>query len=248
MSVDRQKPLHRPRLLDKAHELNNYLKTLSASQLAAVMNLSPELAQNTHELIASWTTSGDLQSPAMDCFIGDIYSGLRAKDLSSADRAYADQKLIILSGLYGCLHPYDGIYPYRLEMAYRLPDPAYTNLYKFWGDSIARCIPAAGPIVNLASVEYSKMVTPYIDATRLIVPKFLTVDPKTNKPTFVVVHAKIARGAFARWLITSRTIDATKLTHFSEIGYRFSKELSTPAQPTFVCHTFDGKGLSMRLQ
>ena len=51
------------------------------------------------------------------------------------------------------------------------------------------------------------MVLPHIDADRVVTPKFLTVDPQSGQPTFVVVHAKIARGTFARWLITARVRD-----------------------------------------
>ena len=42
----------------------------------------------------------------------------------------------------------------------------------------------------------------------MVTPKFLTVDAKSGKPTFVTVHAKIARGAFARWLVTGRVKDS----------------------------------------
>ncbi|HLG25507.1 MAG TPA: YaaA family protein, partial [Candidatus Gracilibacteria bacterium] len=210
------------------------------------MKISPALAKKTHDLIADWTTEPKRQSLAIDSFIGDIYSGLRADKLSPADRDYADRTLRILSGLYGIIRPYDGIYPYRLEMEYKLPDPEFSNLYKYWGKAIADCIPEKGPIVNLASEEYTQTITPFVDASRIISPKFLTVSPKTGEPAFVVVHAKIARGAFARWLITSRTEDFKALTQFHDLGYRFHQKLSTPDCPVFVCDTFGGKGLSMK--
>ncbi len=237
-----------PQLISKAQQLDAYLKTLPAAELVKIMGISASLAAKTHDLIAGWNTQPAGQSLAIDSFVGDIYSGLQVSELSAADRDYADKVLLILSGLYGVVRPYDGIHPYRLEMGYRMPDPAFANLYKFWGSSVAECLPPSGLIVNLAAVEYSKTVTPYVDAARLVTPKFLTVAPKTGEPTFVVVHSKIARGAFARWLIQSRITDRAALTGFQEIGYRFSPELSTPDQPVFVCQEFGGKGLSMRLQ
>jgi cytoplasmic iron level regulating protein YaaA (DUF328/UPF0246 family) len=240
--------LHTPELLDKTADLATYLKTLSSKQLASIMKISPTLATKTHEVIADWNTTSTHQSPAIDSFIGDIYSGLRADTLSATDRDYADEHLRILSGLYGILRPYDGIVPYRLEMGYRLPDPKYKNLYEFWNDSIAKTLPAHELIINLAAVEYSKAITPFVDASRIITPKFLTVDQKTGEPTFVVVHAKIARGAFARWLIMSRINSADRLHEFADIGYRYDAMLSTPSEPVFVCQEFGGKGLSMRLQ
>jgi uncharacterized protein len=237
-----------PILLEKAARLDAYLKTLSAEQLARAMSLSPALAEKTHALIAAWTPGPEGLSAAVDTFKGDIYSGLQASELSAADRAYANESLFILSGLYGVLLPDDGICPYRLEMGYKLPDPHFASLYDFWGEDIASRLPEEGPIANLAADEYSRTVTRFVDPQRVITPRFLTVSPKTGKPAFVVVHAKIARGAFARWLITHKVRDPAQLEDFAEIGYRYEADLSQPAEPVFVCEEFGGKGLSVRLK
>ncbi len=240
--------LRPPLLLEQAQRLDAYLKTLTPAQLEKIMSLSPALAEKTHALIAAWTVDPADQSPAIDSFVGDIYSGLHANDLPPDDRDYADETLRILSGLYGILRPYDGICPYRLEMGYKLPDPAFASLYTFWGESIAANLPAHGPIINLAAAEYAQVVTRYVDRSRLISPRFLTANPKTGRPEFVVVHAKIARGAFARWLISSRIRQVAELPQFDELGYHFVQDLSAPENPAFVCETFEGKGLSIRLQ
>jgi cytoplasmic iron level regulating protein YaaA (DUF328/UPF0246 family) len=238
--------LRRPALLTKARELARYVKTLPPGQLAKVMKISPDLAETTHALMASWSTAPKRQSPAIDSFVGDIYSGLGAGTLSAADRAYADEHLRILSGLYGVLRPFDGISAYRLEMGYKLPDRRYANLYEFWGNAVAKTLPKTGTIVNLTAAEYSRVVLPFVDRGRAVTPKFLTVNEKTGAPSFVVVHAKIARGAFARWLVQSRTADADRLGEFAEIGYRFDEGLSKAREPVFVCESFGGKGMSVR--
>jgi cytoplasmic iron level regulating protein YaaA (DUF328/UPF0246 family) len=227
--------------------LNNYLAALSPQTLAKMMNLSPALAGKTHDLIAGWISTGP-QTAAIDAFIGDIYSGMQAPTFTAAERKYADQWLRILSGLYGLLHPLDGITPYRLEMGYKLPGHSAGDMYKFWGDRIAKALPKAGPVLNLTAVEYSDVVTPYMDASRFIAPRFMTVSPKTGEPAFVVVHAKIARGAFARWMIVNRIDKASAVPEFAEIGYKYVKKLSKPAEPVFVCKEFGGTGLSIRMQ
>lgn len=237
--------LHTPALQLKAEALQQYISALTTAQLQKCMHVSSSLAAKTHEQYIAWKHAP--KTPAMDSFVGDIYSGLRASDMSSKDREYADSHLRILSGLYGILRPYDAVAPYRLEMGYRLPDKPYSDLYAFWGDDIAAQLPSDEIIVNLAAVEYSKTFTTRLPAENIITPKFLTVDPKTNQPTFVVVHAKIARGAFARWMIQHRIEDATKLHSFDEIGYSYDKSTSTPHEPVFICKEFGGKGLSMRL-
>lgn len=258
--------LREPSLAKESVTLSNYLKSLTAQQLQKTMALSPTKADQTYDLIQNFDPKYPTL-PALDIFLGDIYSGLQAGSFTQADREYANNnKLFILSGLYGVLRPLDEIQPYRLEMGYKLPgnahdplQPNITSLYEFWGDTIAKQLPKNQPIINLSAVEYTKAVLPYITGTKtikpleghenttIITPKFLTVSPKTGEPTFVTVHAKIARGAFARWLIQQRVEDLSKLKEFNEIGYKYAPELSTVEQPVFVAKEFKGLGLSVRL-
>jgi uncharacterized protein len=242
------KPTGEPVLLDKAEELIAFLRTLSSRQLSKIMTVSADLADKTREQYATWSPEPARQSAAAESFVGDIYSGLQIDSFSAADRRYADKHLRILSGLYGILRPFDGISPYRLEMGYKLPPGKYASLYRFWGDAIAAQLPAKGRIVNLAAGEYSRTVVKHVDADRLVTPKFLTADPKSGEPKFIVVHAKIARGTFARWLVTERVKDTAKaIEGFREIGYRHDRGRSAPGEPAFVCAEFGGKGLSVRL-
>lgn len=241
-------PLQKPILLDKAKELDKYLKTLPPKQLAKIMHISPKLADKTYKLIASWTDEPSHQRPAIDSFLGDIYSGLQVQDFTNEDRQYANQTLKILSGLYGVLRPLDGIYPYRLEMGYRLPNKKFSNLENFWVEAIVKTLPTNQLIINLAAVEYTKAILSRIDKTQVITPSFLTFNQNTKEPTFVVVHAKIARGAFARWLIKNRVIDKQQLQEFEDLGYQFNTKLSSPNTPVFVCQQFGGIGLSVRLK
>jgi cytoplasmic iron level regulating protein YaaA (DUF328/UPF0246 family) len=236
-----------PVLLDRAVELVEYVRTLPPARLAKTMALSGELAAKTHELFVAWSTDPDRQAPAAESFTGDIYSGLQVGSFNAADRRYAGAHLRILSGLYGVLRPFDGISPYRLEMGYRLPAVAYANLYRFWGRAVADQLPASGRVVNLAANEYSKVVLPYLDPKRVVTPRFLTVDPRSGQPAFVAVHAKIARGAFARWLVTTRADDRADLLAFDDLGYRHEPAHGTEREPAFVCTEFGGKGLSVRL-
>lgn len=231
-----------PLLQEPANQLGDYLKTLKPAQLVKTMHLSKPLADKTHQLLNDWSEGGGL---ALDSFIGDIYRGLRASDLSPAERDYASKHLYILSGLYGVLRPYDAIKPYRLEMAYKLPVAKFSNLYQFWGRQIADALPKDQLIVNVSSLEYGKAVLPYLDPTIIITPEFLSVDPKSSQTGFVAVHAKVARGAFARWMVQAQPETPDELLSFNELGYLYDPALSTPLKPTFVCQQFGGLGLKV---
>lgn len=254
-SSDNQRPV----LSVETTRLASYLQSLSPKQLQQCMKLSGDMARKTYELLRAWGPAS-FTLPAINFFLGDIYSGLQAQTFTLEDREYANNHLFILSGLYGILRALDEIQPYRLEMGYKLPgnahDPSQSNitsLYEFWGDKIAKALPESEVIINLSAVEYTKAVFPHVknlekfNNSTIITPKFLTISPKTGEPTFVTVHAKIARGAFARWLIQHRIEDLATLKDFNDIGYTYNAELSTPEQPVFVAQEFKGLGLSIRL-
>lgn len=247
-TIQNQIPARNPIFLSQALKINEYLKSLDHEQLANCMHISEALAARTYALIHGWSSDPSRQSPAIDCFMGDVYSGLRSGSLSVEDRAYADKSLYIVSGLYGLLRPLDGIMAYRLEMAYHFPAMPFKSLYDYWGESLARQLPPSEPIINLTSAEYSRAIIPYISSTRLITPKFLTIDPKNGEEKFVAMHAKIARGAFARWLITQHTHAIPDLENFDELGYQYISDLSRAHQPVFVAKIFQGQGLSLRSQ
>ena len=242
---DRRALLGVPKLLAQAEELAEIWRGASPANIQSLMKVSDKKAIEVAQTYDAWSSDAGMQIPAIDAFVGDIYSGLQAQTWSDEDRAYAHRHLLILSGLYGGLRACDGVMPYRLEMGYKMPDGR--SMYQFWGDSIASLLPTgADCILNLSAVEYTKALLPYTNLP-VIMPKFLTVSPKTGEPTFVTVHTKIARGAFARWVVQNRVEDVAQLQNFSDLNYRHDPSLSTTAQPVFVCHEFGGLGLSVRL-
>ena len=243
----KQPPQQHPLFLEDAKELHTYLASLSPAQITQIMHVSESLAKNVSAQIECWNTDITNQSIAIDSFRGDIFSGLRASSLTQEDREYANEHLIFLSGLYGLIRPMDGIMPYRLEMGYSLQGFKTPSLYAYWGSKIADAVKNE-LILNLSSFEYSKVLTKYIAKEQIYAPRFLTLDTKTKTYKNVAVHAKIARGAFARWAIQNRISDPKKLQQFKDLGYTYNKELSTEHSPAFTCDVFQGLGLSVRMQ
>jgi uncharacterized protein len=86
--------------------------------VAALMDLSDALAALNVARYAAWQPEATPANskPAVLAFDGDVYDGLDARTLKAADLAWAQQHLVILSGLYGALRPLDRLQPYRLEM------------------------------------------------------------------------------------------------------------------------------------
>lgn len=224
-------PATRPEFLKDTTELARIARKLTRADLTALMDISPKLAElnvdRFRELDVHCQESG-LQAAFM--FAGDVYDGLRARELDGPALDYAQAHLRILSGLYGLLRPLDCIQPYRLEMGVALPSRRGSNLYDFWGDRLSRTLrkAAAGQadptLVNLASHEYFGAV----DARALKLP-VLNVrfeDEKDGRSRVLAVFAKKARGEMARFAIDTRAERTDDLQAFDRMGYRFRPELS----------------------
>jgi uncharacterized protein len=239
-----QRPLSTPLFSDKADRLSDYVGSLPAKSIISSMHVSEKLAGEVRQLYEE--RQHHPLSATVDCFRGDIYSGLRALEWNEVERAFATDHLRIVSGLYGLLRPYDGVQPYRLEAAYSFPDEPYQNLYRWWGNELADTL-QPGDIINLLSQEYAKLVIPYVKDRSIVSPIFLSRMPNKPEPVFVAVHAKIARGAFARWLVQRGDDSIEGLEAFDDLGYRYDVGRSTSSEPVFICDEFKGIGLSQRL-
>lgn len=246
VSTEPSRELSTPIFQAESEVLTDYVQELTVTELMNTMHISEKLAMDVEDLF--YTRLELPLSAAAEVFRGDIYSGLRALEWNDAEKEFAQKHLRILSGLYGMLRPFDGVQPYRLELGYRLPDDRFKNLYNFWADKLAESLPSDGPIINVTSDEYAKAVLPFLDPSRIITPVFLTQKAEGKEPVFVVVHTKIARGAYARWLIKRGQPTVDGLENFNDLGYIFDAEKSTPKQPVYVCKDFGGIGLSQRLK
>ena len=88
-----------PLFMSEAQQLVSYIRTLSVQELSSVMKISSELARKTKHIYGEWSTKQTTQIPAIDCFLGDIYSGFQVSSLSHKDRAYAHQHLRIIGAV-----------------------------------------------------------------------------------------------------------------------------------------------------
>lgn len=223
----------------ETRELVGVMRTLTAADLANLMDLSDALARLNADRYACWVDEPDAAHArqAALAFNGDVYEGLRAAELSDERLAWAQDHLAILSGLYGVLRPLDLIQPYRLEMGTRLATDAGANLYQFWGKTIAehlnqRLAADVTPVVvNLASQEYFKSVDRRTLKARVIECVF--EDFKGGQYKIISFYAKRARGLMARYAIERRVTTPHQLEGFDLEGYAFDPGASTPERLVF---------------
>lgn len=228
-----------PLLLEESAKLIRLCQSLTPAQLASLMKISDTLAGLNAARFAQWHPEFDLHNArqAVLAFKGDVYTGLAADGFSAEDFRYAQSHLRILSGLYGVLRPLDLMQPYRLEMGTRLANERGADLYAFWGARITEQVNLAlqaqgdGWLINLASEEYFKALQVANVQGQIISPVF--EDEKSGQYKIISFYAKKARGLMARYLLTRRLREPAELLGFSEQGYRYCAECSTPTRPVF---------------
>jgi cytoplasmic iron level regulating protein YaaA (DUF328/UPF0246 family) len=233
------RPVRRPAFAAESAELIEVLRRKSADDIAALMDLSPALAELNVQRYADWRPRFTARNsrPAVLAFDGDVYGGLDARSLGEDDLAWADRHLAILSGLYGVLRPLDALQPYRLEMGTALPNPRGGNLYAWWGDTLARHLnrlvrgDASPVIVNLASQEYFKGVD--LSALKPRVIHCVFEDWSGGGYKVVGFFAKRARGLMARFAIERRITTPAALEGFDREGYHFAEAASDPGRLVF---------------
>lgn len=228
-----------PQRMAEAAELIEVMKAKTPLQVARLMELSDELAALNVARYAAWARRNTTKNsrPAVLAFAGDVYEGLQAGSLSPDELAWAQQHLVILSGLYGHLRPLDKLQPYRLEMGTAVANARGRDLYAFWGDSIAAHLnrlqrgERAPVIVNLASQEYSRAALR--PALKARVVECVFEEGKGGAWKIVSFFAKRARGTMARFAIRHRIESPEALREFDEDGYAFAARVSTADRLVF---------------
>jgi cytoplasmic iron level regulating protein YaaA (DUF328/UPF0246 family) len=227
-----------PELSEHTAELARVAKKLRVVDLKRMMDLSDPLAKLNRERFQTFDTESEEGLQAAFAFNGDVYMGLRARELDRKALAWAQDHVRILSGLYGVLRPLDAIQPYRLEMGVRLKTRRGHSLYDFWGSRVSQALDAAlagheeRTLVNCASQEYFGAVDRQALEAPVVSCRFL--EEKDGEARIISFFAKRARGFMARFAIDNRVERVADLRAFDREGYRFVAGLSSEAEFTFA--------------
>ncbi|KPM48721.1 peroxide stress protein YaaA [Jiulongibacter sediminis] len=227
-----------PRFTEEIETLNEVLKKKSPKKLSDLMSISKALAELNRERNLTRTNeyTPENSRQAVFAFKGDVYLGLDAYSLNENQIHQMNDKLRILSGLYGLLKPLDLIQPYRLEMGTSLKVGRKPNLYKFWDKKITEALNEemkdGEPLINLASQEYFGAVKPELLKGPLITPVFK--DYKNGDLKIISFFAKKARGLMTRFAIVKNINAPEDLKTFNYEGYEFDNKLSDEKEWVFV--------------
>jgi len=242
-SLDYQTPLPteqftQPVFLEYSEKIQKTLKNKSAKNLSELMHISDNLGRLNYQRNQEWQLPFTSQNarPALYAFKGTVYEGLEAYSLPIDKIESIQNKLRILSGLYGLLKPLDLMQAYRLEMGTKLKLGRKENLYKFWGDTLTKALQVEMQpdevLINLASQEYFKVLQIKRLNRPIITPVFK--DFSNGKLKVVAFFAKKARGLMVRYIIDNNIENVSEIKNFNVVGYGYDANLSTENQWVFT--------------
>ncbi|GLY18719.1 UPF0246 protein [Kineosporia sp. NBRC 101677] len=173
--------------------------------------------------------------PAHQVYTGVLYDALSWDSLSPAARRRGNNRVLVISALWGALRPGDRVPSYRLSMDGDLP--ALGPLARHWRSELPNVLTAAagkrGVVVDCRSGPYvaAAPVSSFSDdvAARTVAVRVLR---ETNGKRSVVSHlAKHTRGEVTRYLLEQEADPRTPEALRDLVGARWPAELSAPTRP-----------------
>ena len=233
------KPSTSPLLFpEKTHKLVQSIRQFSTQELKSILKVSADLATINHNRFHNFPANIETPESAVLAYQGDVYRYMNRESWNQEDMRRASERLVIISGLYGCLRADTGIAPYRLEMANKLPF-IDKSLQDFWKEDITQYINKMAEennhqfILNLASKEYSQA----IDRNNIDIP-VIDIDflePGINgKLRTVAVSAKRARGDLTGMCMREHELTIELIKKMVPLGYRYNDNLSAKDALAFV--------------
>jgi len=216
------------------------LKKENKESIMKLMKINDGLADLHFSRQQSWTKRHARKNAkqAIHTFTGAVYDSFKGVSFTRAEYAYMQKHIGILSGMYGFIRPLDLIQPYRLEMgtkfSFQNKGEACKNLYSYWMPSVTKhvCKNVKSVVINLASLEYTKVIDRKLCNLRFIDIEFLQKKEKELKQ--VTIYSKKERGALACWMVKNKVQSIERIQEYNQNGYKFSKQKSTDNRLVFI--------------
>ncbi|MFW5719387.1 MAG: YaaA family protein, partial [Halanaerobium sp.] len=206
---------------DMTKKLFNYLKSLSKEKLKAELDIQGNLLDRTYELYQNHSFA-DQTIPAIECYNGAVFKKIELDSFNQEELSYMQEKLVILSPIYGPIHSDTEIWPYRLEMRLK---PADINLYEYWQEVMEAYFADTNLIINLASNEYSKVVEKNYQGE--IIDFYFKEEKEDGSLKTIGYYVKQNRGRLLNQLIKNQVESLDQIKKIELDGYKFNEEEST---------------------
>ena len=166
---------------------------------------------------ANLAVRGAKTLPASQRYTGVVWDHLDLGSLPLALKKFADQNIVIISGLLGLVAAGDPTPDYRLKIGASLTPIG--KLSSWWRDELSRALNkycAGAVVVSLLPQEHASAFV----ADEKAISQFLHVDLATKSGKAGGHDAKAAKGRLARHLLLSRTDPVQALKSFKDPQFK----------------------------
>ena len=196
-------------------------------ELARVLGVKGKLLDENKAFIEVWKVAK--AAPAIELYNGLAFRWLKQVEGWREGLGYGSKHVRILSALYGAVAPDTFVKPYRLDMLRPLRVEGQ-SLKAYWKTEWAELFEKGETVVNCASDEFSSL----LDRSRY---NWIDVEFYERKDGKLKQHSttsKKGRGLLVGFAMREQATDVKQLEAFSEDGFVYDAELSTPEKLVFV--------------
>lgn len=211
---------------EKTEILVNKLKKYTMNEIGNLNRTNDKLTEKAYYDYQEFDFD-NLTNPAIFAYDGLVFKQFSKEDFKDLD--YLNDHVYIISALYGLLKPLTAISDYRLYF-----DNSDIDLYDFWGkDLYNELFKNDELVINLASMEYTKTIRPYLKDN----DKFLSLsfkDDKDGKVRSYTAWMKQARGQMLKEIIQKKVEDPDDIKKLSVNGYSYDPYNSTEDEYVYI--------------
>lgn len=227
-----------PEYNNEAEYLASKMRQYSIMELARLLKISDKLAEINYERYQQFESPSTPRKQALIAYNGSVFKTLGAGSFSADDFHYAQNRIRIISTLYGLVRPLDLIKAYRIAFNLKLENQA-EDLYSYWlpklTQPLIRAVKDTGKIlINLASLDVLGAIQMDLleKETTVITPEFKEF--RNEKYETVRTYAKIARGDMCRHIIQNKIEHPEELKKFSWNDFTFDEDISDERNYIFI--------------
>lgn len=214
----------------EAEYLASGMRRYTVAELGKLLKVSDKLAEINYERYQLFDNPTTPRRPALLAYNGSVFKAMNARSFSADDFNYAQDRVRIISTLYGLVRPSDLIKAYRIAFYLKLAGQS-GDLYTYWLPKLTQPLikaakKAGGTLINLASLDVlgAIQMDELENKVTVITPEFKEL--RDGKYETVRTYAKIARGGMSRYIIQNKIESPEELKKFSWSGFTFNKDIS----------------------
>jgi len=231
---------HTPTFETDANNIMKALYGMTARELSEKVKISASLALKLRQMIYEFPDKSH-GSKAIEAFTGVVFKALDAQSMSHMERIRLNDRVRIISSLYGWLRPNDIIKQYRFDFTTPLA-PGNMKFALYWqkavSEALNKCMETTGrnDILNLMPCDAERCID-----TRLLAPgikmwkvEFKEIRPGGYKATPTANKLKTLRGKLLRQIIQENITTTSQLLELESDTYIADEGSSSPGTISFT--------------